>query len=564
MWPNDGMWRIWTLFIFFCIVFLGVIGRIFTLSIIQGDEWHQKADQEHYIQLDLPATRGSIRDINSSPLVLNQPAFLVYGQPKLITSPGEFSILVSHSLHLEAKDIAAVINTPDRFWVPLAHKVNQTVVDELEAAHIVGLGFEPESKRLYPEASMAAHLLGFVGSNQIGTDQGYFGLEGFYERVLHGKDGKLLQEKDVNGMPIIVGTNDRIDAQNGSTLVLWLDRAVQKIVEEKLNEGIEKYGAKSGTVTIMDPRTGGIVAMAGYPSYDPTDYTKYPKETYTNPVVAFSYEPGSTFKVLIMAAGIEENLVKPDTKMDESGPVKIGEYYIRTWDNQYHGQTSMIDVLVHSSNVGMVFVARKLGLERMLSYIHKYGFGQPTKIDLQEESSPSLRPDQDWHEIDLATASFGQGIAVTPVQMVRAVAALANEGKLMEPKVVKQIIDARGRSVEIKPTIIRKVVSPQTAHEITEMMVTSVENGEAKFAKIKGYRIAGKTGTAQIPVAGHYDDKKTIASFVGFAPADNPKFVMLVTLQEPSASQWGSETAAPLFFSIAKELFNYYGIPPQL
>ena len=223
----------------------------------------------------------------------------------------------------------------------------------------------------------------------------------------------------------------------------------------------------------------------------------------------------------------------------------------------------MTKVLERSSNVGMVYVGRKLGKEKLIGFMKQFGLGAPTGIDLEEETSPELRPERAWSEIDLATASFGQGIAVTPIQMIRAVGALANNGALMEPHVVASIVDERGKAVDIKPKKVRQVISPSTARIITEMMVAAVDNGEAKWAKPKGYRIAGKTGTAQIPVAGHYDEDKTIASFVGFAPADNPRFVMLVTLREPSSSPWGSETAAPLFFTISRDLFTYWGIPPQ-
>lgn len=264
-------------------------------------------------------------------------------------------------------------------------------------------------------------------------------------------------------------------------------------------------------------------------------------------MVAGSYEPGSTFKSLVMAAAIHDKLITPQTMMDESGPVESGPYFIRTWNNEYHGSISMTQVLEYSSNVGMVFVAKKLGHDRLLSAIKRFGFGKPTNIDLEDESSPTLRDDNAWAEVDELTASFGQGIAVTPIQMVTAVAALANGGKLMQPHVVKEIREGSGRVIPVKPKVVRQVISPEAARITAEMMVEAVDKGEAKWAKPVGYRIAGKTGTAQIPVAGHYDETKTIASFVGFAPVDDPKFVMLVTLREPQSSQWGSETAAPLF-----------------
>lgn len=497
-----------------------------------------------------------------SPLVVNQPAYLVYAEPKKITDIPTFARTIASLTSEDAQNYIDLLTLPGRSWVILRHKVALGIIDKLRALKLAGLGFEKEPNRYYPEASMAAHLLGFVGSDQYGRDKGYFGLEGYYDRDVRGKDGTVELEQDAKGAPILIGDAKRIEAEDGRNLVLWIDRSVQSIAEKRLLEGIRKYGAQEGSVVVMDPKTGGILAMASYPTYDPGAFLSYDKSLYKNPIVASSYEPGSTFKALVMSAGIQEKLVTPTTVMDETGPLQIGEYAIRTWNNEYHGSITMTKVLERSSNVGMVFVAQKLGKDALLRYIRDFGFGKPTGIDVEEESSPSLREDSAWTPIDLATASFGQGIAVTPVQMVRAVSALANDGWLMEPHIVKEIMESRGRVVPIRPKKVRQVISPATARIITEMLVAAVDNGEAKWAKPQGYRIAGKTGTAQIPVAGHYDDKKTIASFVGYAPADNPKFVMLVTLREPASSPWGSETAAPLFFAIARDLFRYYGISP--
>ncbi|MCX6724743.1 MAG: penicillin-binding protein 2, partial [Candidatus Shapirobacteria bacterium] len=295
---------------------------------------------------------------------------------------------------------------------------------------------------------------------------------------------------------------------------------------------------------------------------DPGKFFAYDKSLYSNPAVALSYEPGSTFKVLVMSAALNEEVVKPETRCDKcDGPRVISDYTIKTWNEKYFPDSTMTEVIQHSDNIGMVFVGEKLGVEKMYSYLQKFGLGQSTGIDLEDEASPKLRPKNEWKLIDLATASFGQGVALTPIQMVRAVAAVANGGKLMKPYLVKQVL-SEGEKTEIQPKIEGEVLRPVTASVMTEMMVNAVDNGESKWAKPKGYRIAGKTGTAQIPVAGHYDQEKTIASFVGFAPADNPQFVMLVLLREPTSSPWGAETAAPLWFDIAKEIFTYYGIRP--
>ncbi len=557
------MARIWIVFSLIVIFYGLLVTRLFYWQVIRSPSLRLEAASQYYLTFTLPAQRGSILASDTKPLVLNQSAFLTYAEPRKIGNIPSFSQSVSSILGLDVQGVQSSLTEPGRVWVPLAHKVEAARANVLKDLKLAGLGFEKEPKRMYPESSMAAHLVGFVGSDENGNDQGYFGVEGFYDRELGGKDGMLQLEKDVRGQPILVGETRRIEPEDGRSLVLWLDRTVQRSVELRLAEGIAKYGAKEGSVVVMDPITGGILAMASNPSYDPSAFGKFPKEVYKNPIVAGTYEPGSTFKVLVMAMGVDRNVVTPTMMAEETGPVRVGEYFIRTWDDKYRGMISMTDVLVHSSNVGMVSVAKKLGREGMLRVIHGFGFGQSTGIDLQEEASSSVREDDAWGEIDLATVSFGQGIAVTPIQMVRAVAAIANGGELVQPRVVKEIRDGSGRVVPIKPKKSRSVISSASAHIMTEMMIAAVDRGEAKWAKPKGYRIAGKTGTAQIPVAGHYDDKKTIASFVGFAPADDPKFVMLVTLREPTSSPWGSETAAPLFFTIAKDLFSYYGIAPE-
>jgi len=557
------MSRIWTIAAFIVLFYTVIIVRLFYWQIVRGTTLRLEAQMQHSIQFRLPSWRGFIFDAHGEPLVSNQDSYLLYANPQKIENIGLFSQVVSTILATDQASISGKLYDQSKVWVLLGRKVDTGIIDKLKLLDLPGLGFEKEPKRLYPEGSMAAQLLGFIGSDQNGLDTGYFGIEGFYDRDLRGKDGMLGRNKDVRGDPILIGQEDRVDAEDGRNLVLWVDKTIQYIAETGLEAGIKKYGATSGAVLIMDPATGGILASASYPSYDPGDWSAYDSSLYKNPNVASSYEPGSTFKVLVMAAGINEGLLTPDTIVDESGPIRIGEYLIRTWDNTYHGKINMTTVLERSSNVGMVFIERLLGKDKLLSYIKNYGFGETTGIDIQEESSPALRDDNDWKEIDLATASFGQGIAVTPIQMIRAVSTIANGGYIMEPHIVKEIRDKDGNVKVIKPKRIRQVISPQAARIVTEMMVNAVDKGEAKWAKPKGYRIAGKTGTAQIPVAGHYDDKKTIASFVGFAPADNPRFVMLVTLREPSSSQWGSETAAPLFFSISKEIFGYLGLPPQ-
>lgn len=556
------MRRFKLVFALFLVAFLAIWARLFYWQVLSGKELKKLAEAQHFFRLTIPQARGEILSSDGSPLVTNQPAYLIFAEKKKIKDEKEFSREIASVLEVDEASVSASLEQ-NNLWVPLKHKVEEERMPRLRNLNLSGLGFEREDKRYYPEGSMSAHLLGFVGKNELGQDKGYFGLEGYYDKELSGQEGFLREEKDAFGAPIVIGEIERVEPEHGRSIVLYLDKTIQFIAEEKLKEALKKYKAKAGNVIIVEPKTGGVLASASYPSYDPSIYWEFPNEYYKNPVIADSYEPGSTFKVLIMAKAIDEGVIKPTDKFNESGPVTMGDYSIKTWNNEYHGEINMIEVLEHSSNVGMVYVARKLGKEKILKALKDFEFGKKTGVDLQEKSSPSLRKEDEWREIDLATVSFGQGIAVTPMQMVQAVSALANNGQLMEPRLVKKIVTDKGQSIEVPPKKLRQVVSSSTAKVLTEMMVSAVEKGEAKWAVPKGYRIAGKTGTAQIPVAGHYDTEKTIASFVGFAPADEPRFVMLVTLREPETSPWGSETAAPLFFEIAQDLFTYYGISPS-
>jgi cell division protein FtsI/penicillin-binding protein 2 len=265
-----------------------------------------------------------------------------------------------------------------------------------------------------------------------------------------------------------------------------------------------------------------------------------------------------------MASGLDSEVVKPETKCPIcSGPIEIGGYEIKTWNDKYYKDITMIETVRLSDNTGMVFVGKSLGLDKMISYLSKFGIGEATGVDLQGETAAPLHPRNSWYPIDLATTSFGQGISVTPMQLLSAFSALANDGKRMEPHLVLKIITAEGQEIDIKPKVLSTAISSGTAKAMAEILVNAVNFGEAKWARVKGYRIAGKTGTAQIPIAGHYDPNKTIASFIGFAPADNPKFSMLVIVNQPTTSIYGADTAAPVFFDIARDLFAYYGIPPS-
>lgn len=545
------------LFLAFIVFYAAIIIRLFYVQVLMKD----LGGQDLYLKTKkLPAERGRIYDSKGNPLVLNQNSYLLYLEPKKIKEKYKLIDLLADKLKMEEASLESKIN--DKLvYQAITGGIDEDLKKEIESLKLDGVGFEYQMKRFYPEASLSAHLTGFVGRDENGESIGYFGLEGFYDKDLMGLPGILQTERDVIDRPIFVGTQNRVNPEDGRDLVLTIDKSVQEIAKRRLKEGIENYQARQGCVIIADPYTMAILALTCLPDYDIDKYYDFNEEYFENPVVSEVYEPGSIFKPLVVAAALDAKKIKPDEEMDEDGPVKIGEYSIKTWDDKYAGRISMTRILEKSSNVGMVYIGRKMGNALLYTYLEKFGFGKTTGIDLQGETSSYLKAKSDWYPIDYATVTFGQGIALSPIQMIRAFASLVNGGNLMKPYVVSKVV-TNNREKVIQPVVERRVISSRTSEIIKKMLVSTVENAEAKWNRPPGYDIGGKTGTAQIPIQGHYDPTKTIASFVGFAPADSPKFITLVMLKEPKSSPWGSETAAPLFFNIAGELLVYYNIAP--
>lgn len=555
-------WRYIATLCFFGFAFLAITAKLFYWQIVKADELSQLGQAQYGKIVDVTAQRGEISTSDTFPLVTNRLSYLVFANPKEVKNKENTILSLSSLLETDKASISALLNL-DRFWVAVKSNANFQQKDDVEKLDLPGIGFEETYTRYYPEASMAAQLLGFVGKDDVGNPKGYFGLEGFYDRQLRGRAGHATVIHDALGRPVLSKISGDSGEQDGRSLVLNLNRPIQFLVEEKLKEGIEKYGATSGMVGVMDPKTGGILAMASFPSFDPRSFTDFDNSLYKNPFITDTYEPGSTFKPLIMSAAFNDNLLKPDSTCPScSGPVKVADYEIHTWNNEYFPNITMMDVIRHSDNTGMVYVSKVLGRDRMYNALDSFGMGSTTGVDLQGEEALSLRQKNLWTPIDLATASFGQGISITPMQLLDGFSAIANDGKRMEPHVVSKIVTADGQTIPIQPKVLSQPISAQTAKVMTEILVYTVNKGEASFARLKGYRIAGKTGTASIPVAGHYDPTQTIASFVGFAPADDPKFVMLVILNKPTSSIYGAETAAPIFFDIARGILTYYGVTP--
>ncbi|HTK03925.1 MAG TPA: penicillin-binding protein 2, partial [Alphaproteobacteria bacterium] len=493
----------------FAILFLGLISRLFYWQVVKSSELSQQAKSQYSSSKITQAPRGNILASDGSFWVVRTDAWLVYANTNIMTqTPASVANKLGAILDEDIDKLQALLSKKSS-WISLKQKVDNDVKNNIEALKITGIGFENQESQYYPEASSSAQVLGFVGKDDNGEDIGYFGLEGYYNIPLSGKSGFIGRDKDAKGAPILLAGAKQINAVSGVDLKTSIDKRIQFMAEEKLKEGIEKYRAKGGSVTIMNPTTGAIMAMASSPSYDPQNYREYSDEVFKNPVISNTFEPGSIFKVIVMAAGLDKGVVTPDTPCDICGQsLKIDKFEIKTWNNKYTPNLSMTNVIVNSDNVGMSFVGQKLGADVMYDYLTKFGIGKKTGIDLQGETPSKLREKGTWNIVDLATASFGQGVAVTGIQMVRAVAAIANGGYLVTPHVVESI---RGTDWEEKTKADKPehIISTESASETTQMMVEAVDRGEAKWTKIPGYKVAGKTGTAQIPVAGHYDPTNT-------------------------------------------------------
>ncbi len=493
-----------------------------------------------------PPMRGRIFDRHGDLLAADEPRFVVLFD-KIGADPDTAAANLTPILGMTPDQFRQMIagdKEQIRMAIGLSPELNRRVLDQ----KIRGVSTQAYWKRIYPEGLLAAHVLGFVNANR----DGYYGLEGKYDSMLNGTT--------------VLSTIP--SAQHGADLVLTIDRTVQAIVEEELARGLQDTGAPSGLIIVMNPRTGEIIAMASAPTFDPNQYSELVENDinrFVNQAVSANYEPGSIFKIITLAAALDSGTVTPETTYNDTAYLEVGGQAIWNWDRIGHGVVDMVEMMAKSLNVGAATLSMKMGQQTFYRYMRAFGIGRPTGIDLQSEAAGQLRTrDTDpasWSEADLATNAFGQGVSVTPIQMIVAVAAVANDGRLVQPHVVKKIVNG-DQTVVAKNVQLGRPITEKTAHTLTDVL-TQVVDREVPMAQIKGYRVAGKTGTAQIPVPGGYDDKDTIASFIGYGPARDPQLIILVKLDRPKTSPWGSETAAPVFQRLATRLFAVLGIPPD-
>lgn len=512
---------------------------------------------------EIPAKRGVIYDNSGQILAGSVDSYDVTIDPKYFT-PSEKELDAVLKIINESKaSYEARLKAGSPRWAKLAENLSFEELASIQSLGLVGYYADERPKRIYPEASLSATLLGFVGNDRDGEPIGYYGVEGYYESDLRGLPGLYAGERDLASRPMLLGFQDRLENQDGRDIFLTIDKSVQQLVKDVAEKGMGLHSPKEICIIVADPNTMAILGLSCLPDYDPKEYGKFPEETYKNYTISDVYEPGSTFKPIVVASAIEKGAIEPSEKIPEEGPVTVGDFSVSTWDFKYRGELPVKDVLAKSSNVGMVEIGKKMGNDDIYEMIGEFGFGKNTGIDLQGEVPGTVRNKGSWYPIDYATATFGQGIAVTPIQLMTAFSAVINGGELLRPYVVDRISDGTNVMANSKKTVVRRVISEKTSKIMRGILEYTVDNAEYKWAKPQGYRFGGKTGTAQIAIAGKYDAKKTIASFIGFTPVDKPKFIALVVLKEPSSSEWGSETAAPLFFDLAKSLIAYYDLKPE-
>jgi len=439
--------------------------------------------------------------------------------------------------------------------VPLKRGVSAEVKDSILEWGEGVIQADPQPGRVYPSRSLAACVLGFVS----GEAEGYYGVEGYYDELLAGEAGFRMATRDSLGSLFYQFRAPR----DGVDLFLTLDRNMQYVVEEALAKAVLTNDAKGGVVIVMDPATGAILAMAGSPTYDPNDFAVTDQSLFVNPAVSDHYEPGSVFKIVTIASALDAGAISPSSTYYDNGQIVVGGRVIENSSGVAYGETRIADLLAQSLNVGAAHVSTSLGAVKFYEYLRRFGFGQPTGVDLAYEVPGNLRVpgDREWHESDLGTNSFGQGLAVTPLQMLCAVSAVGNGGLLMRPHVVSRIVE-KDEVTELPPQVVRQVISPEVAGQMTQMLVYAVDT-VLTAAAIPNYQVAGKSGTSEVPVPGGYDPKETIASFAGYVPADDPRFSMLVIIDRPQKDYWGMTVAAPVFREIAQQLLTLLAVPPD-
>lgn len=541
-----------------------LVVQLAQVQLVSHGDYRRQAEQlQNRSILVGEAPRGVIRDRDGHLLAGNGVIYSIEAAPTCVEDSESVAGELASVLHLPAVHIRELLES-DRAWVRIARAVPKEVGEEIAGLELSGITVRPHWTRQYPEGRMASHVLGFCTSEQ----KCFYGVEGFYDGLLRPEPAQWEGPVDSTSEQVPWAVVPVVLPEAGTDLVLTIDRTVQALVEEELARAVEIYGAEGGTIIVMDPRTFEILALASLPDYDPGRYVDFLGQDpppFEDPAVSRQYEPGSVFKIVTVAAAVDAGVATPETTYLDEGSIEVGGQTIWNASRQAYGEKTVSDILIQSLNVGAAWLSTELGADEFYRYVQAFGFGRLTEVGVAGEVVGQVWLPADiehWHDSNLGVNAFGQGLAVTPLQMIAAVATVANDGARLRPHVVHQRIAADGEVLTSQPVVEAQVISPQTADQLVEVLVRVVEE-EVVEAQVEGYRVGGKTGTAQIPVPGGYDAKDTIVSFVGFGPVPDPQVVILVKLDRPQSSTWAADTAAPTFSRLAQRLFAVLGIPPQ-
>jgi cell division protein FtsI (penicillin-binding protein 3) len=544
----------------FACALLALVGRLAFLQIVKHEELSRLAERQRSKEIILRPKRGPILDRHGEALAVSSHAESLFALPARIDDPEGLALRLAPLLPEAPEEVRKRLMA-DRTFIWVKRKLPPSLAQSVKALGEPGLGFVQESLRLYPNRELAAHVLGFEGLDGRGLE----GVERAWDSHLAGKAGLALVERDAFGrevtrLPIVIKTSTP-----GKGVVLTLDTIIQYLAEKEVEAAWRRTRSKTAMVIVLDPRTGELLALALRPTFNPNSFANSTGNEWRNRAVTDPFEPGSTFKVILAAAALEEGVARPtDRFYGEEGTITVASTVIHDWKR--YGWLTFSEVLQHSSNVGAIKVGMAVGRERYYRYMTAFGFGSLTGLGLPGESRGQVRGPERWSGLSLATLSIGQEVSVTALQLVSAFGAVANGGRLMQPQLVRALLDAGGREVRgFEPRPVRQVIAPETAGTLTRILTRVVAEGTGRQAAIPGYEVAGKTGTAQKadPVTKRYSRAAGVLSFVGFAPADDPRIAMLVLLDEPKTGRWGSEAAAPIFATLGREVLRYLNVPPR-
>lgn len=554
--------RLIIVFIFLLVLTFFLIVRLFWIQVVQADELYQKAWEQWNRSIPARSPRGSIYDRNGRLLAGSSTVETVVAIPAQIENSQETANLLSGVLDEDPSRLKELLTRP-RAAVYLKRKVDKEVAQKVRDLKITGITFTTEGKRFYPQGSLASQLLGFVG-----MDQGWSGLEIMYEEELQGKEGRLFFPSDNKNRPIPHEVRRFIPPKNGKDLYLTIDDTIQYIVERELERALNEYGAKQAIALGVDPSTGEVLAVCSKPDFDPEQYSKYDPKYWKLTPITGTFEPGSTFKLATLMAAVEEGIYNENENFYCPGSLEVAGRKIGCWTSSRggHGSINYLEAVLGSCNPAFMVLGQRLGKDKLFSYYKTFGFGAKTGIDYPGEGSGIIFEPSQVGPLELATSSFGQGVSVTPLQQVMAYAAIANGGYLMKPYVVKEIKDHEGNIfLKNEPQVVRQMISTETSRKVAGIMEKVVTSGSGINAYIEGYRIAGKTGTAQkVGSGGGYLSGDFILSFVGFVPLEKPQIILYIAVDGATkGSQWGSQICAPIFHRIMKDVLNYLGMQPR-